>query len=37
MKLVTFRTGAKDRLGVVQGEWVVDVGRLLSPHFSRKN
>ena len=29
MKLVTFRTGANDRLGVVQGEWVVDIGRLL--------
>jgi len=30
MKLVTFRVGDKDRLGVVQGEWVVDIGRLLS-------
>ena len=29
MKLVTFRVGDKDRLGVVQGERVVDIGRLL--------
>ncbi len=29
MKLVTFRHGGRDRLGVVQGAWVVDVSRLL--------
>lgn len=29
MKLVTFRVGKKDHLGVVQGEWVVDIGRLI--------
>jgi len=29
MKLVTFRGGNKDRLGVVQGDWMVDIGRLL--------
>ncbi len=30
MKLVTFRTGDKDRLGVVRGERVLDLGRLLT-------
>ena len=29
MKLVTFRVGDKDRLGVVQGEWAIDIGRLI--------
>jgi 2-keto-4-pentenoate hydratase/2-oxohepta-3-ene-1,7-dioic acid hydratase in catechol pathway len=26
MKLVTYQVGKKDRLGVVQGDWVVDIG-----------